>query len=137
MRARATSAAAPRAWVLEAAQVVRFGFVGVAATACHYALALALATAAGVPVQIAHIGGFLGAVPVSFLGHYHWTFKSSARYGRAARRFLAVAVGAFAVSAVVLQALAMLTTWEAWAAILVSVFVIPAASYVINRLFVF
>jgi len=65
------------------------------------------------------------------------TVKSSARYGQAARRFLAVAVSAFAVSAAVLQALAMLTSWEAWAAILVSVFVIPAASYVINRLFVF
>ena len=137
MQERARSVAVTRAWLAEGLQVGRFAVVGVAATLCHYAVAVALAGGAGAPVQVAHVAGFLSAVPVSFLGHYHWTFASRTRYARAARRFFAVAVAAFLVSAVVLQMLTRLATWDVAVEFLVCVLVIPAASYVINRMFVF
>jgi putative flippase GtrA len=126
-----------RAWFAEAARMLRFGVVGLTATATHYAVALALALGAGAPVQLAHVAGFLAAVPVSFLGHYHWTFRSRAGLGRAARRFVAVALGAFLTSAAVLEALTRLTAWGDAVGILIGVVVIPVASYVINRVFVF
>ena len=126
-----------RRWLPEAARLLRFGIVGVAATATHYAIALSMVAAAGLPAQIAHVTGFLGAVPVSFLGHYHWTFRSRTQYRRAAQRFVAIALGAFLVSMTLLEALTRLTMWHAGASILLSVLVIPVASYIINRLFVF
>lgn len=96
-----------------------------------------MVAAAGLPAQLAHVTGFLGAVPVSFLGHHHWTFRSRAHYWRAAQRFVAVALGAFLISMTLLEALMRLTVWHAGASILLSVRVIPVASYIINRVFVF
>ena len=126
-----------RGWRPEAARLLRFGVVGVAATVTHYAIALSLVALAGLPAQVAHIAGFLGAAPVSFFGHYHWTFGSRAGYGRAALRFVAIALGAFLISMALLEALERLTAWRAAASLFVSVLVIPIASYVLNRVFVF
>ena len=126
-----------QSWRPEAARLLRFVVVGVAATATHYAIALSMVTVAGFPTQIAHVTGFLCAVPVSFLGHYHWTFGSRVRYGRAALRFVAVALGAFLVSMASLEALERFVAWHAAASLLVCVLVIPIASYVLNRVFVF
>lgn len=124
-------------WRPEAGRLLRFGIVGVGATATHYAIALSIVAVAGLPAQIAHVMGFLGAMPVSFLGHFHWTFRSRARYWRAAQRFVAVAVAAFVLSAVLLETLTRLTAWHAAASILFSVLLIPIASYILNRVFVF
>jgi len=124
-------------WLHETARLLRFGIVGVVATLTHYVLALVMVAVAGLPAQAAHVMGFLAAVPVSFLGHYHWTFRSSVNYSRAARRFFAAAAGAFLVSAMLLEVLNRLTTWDVAATILVCVLVIPGVSYVINRVFVF
>jgi putative flippase GtrA len=126
-----------RGWRPEAARLLRFGVVGVAATVTHYAIALSLVAVAGLPAQIAHVAGFLGAAPVSFFGHYHWTFRSRAGYGRAALRFVGIALGAFLVSMALLEALERLTAWRAAASLFASVLVIPIASYVLNRAFVF
>jgi len=60
----------------EAARLLRFAVVGIAATATHHAIALVLVAAAGLPAPLAHLSGFRGAVPVSFLGHCRWTFRS-------------------------------------------------------------
>ena len=126
-----------RPWWREALQVLRFGIVGIAATATHYVIALLLATGGGAPAQIAHVTGFLAALPVSFFGHYHWTFRSRARVTRAAGRFAAVALGAFLASAMLLETLTRLTDWHVAASILFSVLLIPIASYILNRVFVF
>lgn len=124
-------------WHPEASRLLRFGVVGVVSTATHYVTALSLVAVAGLPIQIAHLAGFLCAVPVSFLGHYHWTFGSRVRYGRAALRFVAIALGAFVASMALLDALERLVAWRAAASLFVSLLVIPIASYVFNRVFVF
>lgn len=121
----------------EAGRVVRFGVVGILATACHYGVALGLAIALGAPAQLAHLAGFAAALPVSFLGHYHWSFKSTAAYPRAVGRFVAVALGAFLASAVGLEALSRLTDWDVAARLFVGVVLVPTASYLANRIFVF
>ena len=123
--------------LVEAQRLARFAVVGVAATLSHYAVALPLASGLGAPLQLAHVLGFLTAMPLSFLGHYHWTFKSAAGHYRAAVRFVAVATAAFLLSALALQTLSAFTAWEAAAKLLVCVLIIPVASYVLSRVFVF
>lgn len=136
-RPRAVAPAPVARLQAEAGRLVRFGVVGVAATGCHYLVALGLALGLGAPAQLAHVAGFATALPVSFFGHYHWSFKSAVAYGPAALRFVAVAVAAFAVSAVALEALGRLGDWDVAARLFVCVLLVPAASYALNRVFVF
>jgi putative flippase GtrA len=63
-------------------QYLRFGGVGLAATASHALLFALLIEALGWPALAANLAAFAGALLVSFAGHHCWTFGA----GRAHRR---------------------------------------------------
>lgn len=58
-----------------AAELFRFGVVGVAATVIHYILAVIAVEVIGLIPLIAHVIAFWCAFPVSFAGHMYWTFR--------------------------------------------------------------
>lgn len=80
------------------AQGLRFGLVGLAATAVHMLVGAALILGA-MPPLIANGLAFAVAFAVSFTGHFGFTFaESGARFAVALRRFAVVALGGFAVN---------------------------------------
>jgi putative flippase GtrA len=87
-------------------QLMRFGVVGGSGYVVNLAVFAAAVHALEVDYRLAAVIAFLVAVANNFAWNRAWTFR--ARDGRAsfqAPRFLAVSVGAFCASFVVLQAL--------------------------------
>lgn len=93
------------ATVALAIQAVVFGAVGLTASLTHFLAASALFSLAAVPIFYANVVGFSLAFLVSYLGHYHLSFRSTAPALSALARFLAVALIGFALNNVVLFAL--------------------------------
>lgn len=117
-------------------RIVRFAGIGGIATLVHFSVCLGVLYSLGADEQIANLAGFGVALSISFLGHYHFTFKSERGHAKALPRFLLVALCAYLVSAAVIALLASLSMSP-----LLQVFfgagVIPVASYFANRLLVF
>lgn len=125
-----------RAEVLTATEffkLFRFAVVGVLATIVHMGVAW-LADQAGLDPVMASITGFLPAAAVSYLGHYYFSFRSASSHKVALLRFIALSVGSFSISLLILSALEQVAPQ---AALLVSIAFIPAINFVISRLFVF
>jgi len=76
-----------------------FVLVGLGATAVHFFSVMGCVRWGGLPPEYANVIGWLLAFCVSFLGHYHATFRAAAApMGRAARRFFLVSALGFAVN---------------------------------------
>jgi putative flippase GtrA len=58
-------------------QYGRFGTVGAAATTLHAAMFAALIELAGISPLVANAVAFGVALPLSFVGHRHWTFRAA------------------------------------------------------------
>lgn len=71
-------------------QVVKFGFVGLAATVIHTVVLLFLVEKLGVGPVLASVPAFLTALLISFLINHHWTFVAKGAYGRYFSRYAAV-----------------------------------------------
>lgn len=120
----------------EARSIMRFGLVGLTATAAHLAIVFALVATTELAAIVMHVAGFLGAFSISFLGHYVYTFRSTKRLSTAAMRFVAVSCCALLAS----SAIAWLGTkvgLPQTVSLLVAAASVPAASYVASRELVF
>lgn len=115
---------------------LRFGLVGVLATAVHTGVALTALSLLHRPL-LSNLFGFLAAFVVSFLGHCLWTFKIEAGRWRAARRFFVVSGCSFLFSTVVLAACVASGLLPAFVSLLISIVVIPVCNYVAARLWAF
>lgn len=120
-----------------ATQAFRFAVVGLAATATHVVVALALAEAAGVTPFLANLCAFAVALGVSYAGNHAWTFAATGRHGRHFPRFVAVAVPALLLNQVIVY-----VTVERWdldfrIALVIVVLVVPVLSLILNRFWVF
>ncbi len=80
-------------------EVFFFGLVGVGASLTHFAVAVVLVEVLNSSISMANIVGFLGALPVSYLGHAFLTF-SARRYGRKADVTRQSAVRFFVLAAI-------------------------------------
>ncbi len=85
-----------------AIQAAVFGAVGLAASLTHFLVASALFSLAAIPIFFANVVGFSIAFLVSYMGHYHLSFRSTAPAISALSRFLAVALSGFALNNLVL-----------------------------------
>lgn len=121
----------------EALLFARFAVVGLAATAVHMLLALALLASGRVNPYWANLGGFAVAFFVSFAGQAFWTFRTSEALPRVAPRFLLSALTCAAVSSAVLHQLLHLLKLPERPALAGAVVFFAALSYGINRLWVF
>ena len=73
-------------------QILRFGLVGIAATATHAGVAVALVEAASVPFLWANALAYGCAVGVSYGGHRGWTFDARGAHKVQVPRFVVVSL---------------------------------------------
>jgi putative flippase GtrA len=116
---------------------VRFGAVGLAATAVHLALAFA-ARGLGAEVFLANVAGFLSGLAVSLAGHHHFSFQRRAPFRRSAMRFIPIAVLAFALNNGILATMLSLFGQRfADLSLAVAILAVPALSFVLARQFAY
>lgn len=120
----------------EAARIARFAAVGIAATLTHVAALAALVEGTGMDPVLANPLAVALAIPVSYAGHYFFTYRSTKAHGQTVLRFLAVALSSFLVSqAVVMAVEALGGPYQLAAAIFVVA--VPATNFVLFNLLVF
>ena len=81
-------------------RIIKFGLVGFLAMFTHWIIVLLLVQL-GLNPLLANVVGFLGAFPVSYSGHKHWTFKIpnySIDHRQSLQRFFMVATNSFVLN---------------------------------------
>lgn len=119
-----------------ALQGVRFGMVGLWATAV-YAVAAAILHAMGATPSLANALGYAIATAVSFLGHFYWTFGKNTGHGRALLRFITVSACGFLLSAIIMHVVTGTLGAPFWVALTAILAVVPGISWVLGRYWAF
>lgn len=118
----------------EIATASRFALVGLLATAVHLAVAGAwLALAPATPELLANLAAFAVAFQVSLVGHRRYSFRQRGDAGK----FLAVALGGFALNTGLLGALLAAGPIDGFAAIAISTLTVPVLTYLASRFWAF
>jgi putative flippase GtrA len=113
-------------------QALRFIVVGVLAAATHWLTAM-LAMQWIVPL-VANIVGFCCAFPVSFAGHFHWSFRGhGALWLHALPRFAGVALSSFAGNELLYAALLAWTPWHPGVSLVITLLVVAASTFALSR----
>lgn len=119
-------------------QLAWFVLVGCAAAATHWAAVVVLVSQAHLAPLLANVGGWAIAFGVSFLGHYHLTFKhQQAPLGQAARRFLAVSALGFALNEAAYAWLLHATPWRYDLVLAVVLVGVAALTFLLSRRWAF
>jgi putative flippase GtrA len=119
------------------AQLLRFGGVGLLATLSHVLVALAVERLAPVSAQGANLAGFAAGVAVSYAGHARVTFGAPLRSGPQFLRFVVLALVGLAVSSATVELVGRVLGLGFGMAMAVVAVVVPAASFLAMRLWVF
>lgn len=126
----------PTAWVETAGQMLRFGFVGIAATAVHTLVAVTyLANFSGGALP-ANLLGFIVAFFVSLSGNMLWVFPQQRHGGGVFGRFAAVSLLALAVTCTISWTMDQLR-FAPLLSLPVVLLAAPLVSFLGNRLWVF
>ena len=116
---------------------IRFGWVGVFATAIHMLILWALLSETFMPTMLANTIAFIISFGFSFLGHYFWTFNSPGSPYRVILRYSVVAGSTFTISTALLAVLLSLD-WATPKYIAVgSALVVPPITFLANRIWAF
>jgi putative flippase GtrA len=134
---RASTTVSVAAIRAELAILMRFASVGLVATLVHLAVSGATLGLAAVSAQVANGAGFAVAFCVSYLGHYHFTFRSDRAHRTSLSRFALVAVTGYAMSALALAALGAVPGLPELARLVLAIGVIPILNYVVSRVWVY
>lgn len=118
------------------AEICTFAAVGVCATATHYFTALALIEWFAFGVQLGNFFGFWTAFCVSYLGQSLLTFKARPSWVNLVQ-YLLLAGFNFCASALLLQFLTSVLSWNHRVSLLVVVAVLPLLSFVISKKIIF
>lgn len=121
----------------ELARIIRFGVVGLGATAAYAATAWSLTVMGRWPAVAASLSGWTVSTLLSYLGHRILTFRSAGRADQEVPRFAALAVGSLVL---VLALPAVLTDglgFDPAVAVGLACVIIPAASYAVMARLVF
>ncbi|NQY96288.1 MAG: GtrA family protein [Henriciella sp.] len=114
-------------------RLFRFGVIGVLATIVHAAILWILVETAGLRPSIATIFAFLGALNVSYFGHYYFTFRSTEPHRRALPGFVLTAVvGAFLTWLFFVIATEILS-WHYWIAFGITIVLVPLFVFFVSR----
>jgi putative flippase GtrA len=119
------------------AQLVRFGLVGGLATLVHVLAALSAQSLFHLSAQAANLVGFCVAVLVSYLGHLRFTFDVSDRSGAQFLRFVAMSGLSLMTSSATVWLIATRMGLGFGVAMAAVTIVVPAASFMVMRFWVF
>ncbi len=119
-------------------QLVRFGIVGVSASAVHFCVVVSLVELAALKPLVANIFAFFISFQVSYFGHSNWTFGETATLHRVALpRLLLVSVIAMAINETMFYFMMTFFQLPYPIALLVVLTTIPIVTFIINKLWVF
>ena len=85
-------------------QILKFGFVGLVATAIHTAMLLFLVEKLGMEPVLASVPAFLTALIISFVMNHRWTFMANGSYKRFFLRYAAVSVAGLILNIAIMYA---------------------------------
>jgi len=118
-------------------QLVRFSFVGAAATLMHLLVGVTLIHAGWVPT-IANAAAFSIAFFISFAGHFGYTFAAgSASIQASLVRFIAVALGGFAANEAIIAGLLIRHVLSPTSTLIVSTGLVAVATFALCRKWAF
>lgn len=113
-------------------QALRFILVGVGAALTHWLCAVLVLR--WLDPLLANVVGFGCAFPVSFIGHWRWSFRQQgARGAQALPRFAAVAVSGFAANELLLAGLLRGGWLPAQVALGLSLVLVALATFLLSR----
>lgn len=118
-------------------RLARFGIVGIAATIVHLSTVYLILENSSVNVIFSNGIGFATAFIVSFTGHYYWTFRSDRAVASAIKRFFLVSFGGFIANSICLEFLISSAFFSQFTSVFVSIFVIPIATFLLGKIWVF
>lgn len=116
---------------------IRFGLVGIFATAVHITIATLLLMHSEVNLIAVNTLAFLTAFGVSFLGNYLWTFRAPGSPRRAILRFFLIAVGAYAANTMLLLFLTSQRWLSTFESMIISATIVPIISFSLSRVWGF
>ncbi|YCM45861.1 GtrA family protein [Verrucomicrobiaceae bacterium 227] len=115
------------------AQASRFGFIGLAATALHFLLALILIKL-GIPPLVANFGAFCGAFVLSYLGHAHWSFRDQDHSRHSSlKRFLIISGMAFLINESLFALLLTRTSLPHESALALTLMTVAGATFLFSK----
>ena len=118
-------------------EILRFGVVGLIATATHFLVLWLSIEMAGAPKALANGLAFLVALSVTYLGQSRWVFRAARRNATRALRFIVTAVGGFIANVVIMAFAIGPLGWSYRAGFVAAVCIVPALSYLASRHWVF
>jgi putative flippase GtrA len=130
-------AAQPLSLATELGRVVRFGFVGVCATLVYAAASLVAIEVFRFSPVLASMLGYCFSMGISYLGHVYYSFRVEPKHRLFLWRFITIAALTFGIAAVLTVVLTENLRLSHRVTIMIISVVIPATSYLCNRLWVF
>lgn len=118
-------------------RLIRFGIVGLATAALYAAVVAAGLAWLSLPLAAAGALGYALAVPLNYLAHKRFTFRSDAAHGSALPRFCAVFCWGFTVNTVILHVARDLPTLGKLAAQAGAIVLMSGSTYAAMSLWVF
>jgi len=118
-------------------QMVKFGFVGLSATAIHTVMLLFLVEKLGVGPVLASIPAFLTALVISFLVNHHWTFAVKGAYGRYFSRYAAVSGTGLILNIAIMYGTVSLMHQSYVVGLGVVIIFVPLISFLLQRYWTF
>lgn len=120
-----------------AREVNLFIVVGVVATACNYAAAMAAQRYFAVGPLAAGVVGYASAVGVSYFGNALLTFRRPALHGPQFVRFMTISLAGLALNLALVFIGARLLGWPLWRALIPVVLIVPAVTFVMSKFWAF
>ena len=119
-------------------EILRFGAVGLAATAVHWAILSLAVETFGMPPSLANGTAFVCAAFVTYLGQSLWVFTARSRHGTMqVLRFAMSLVFGFAANVAIMAISVHVLDLPYQVGFLLTLVVVPALSFLVNRFWVF
>lgn len=118
-------------------QPVRFGLVGVTATAIHVIMLLLLVEKLALAPVLASVPSFLSALIVSYLANQRWTFLAHGNHGRHFPRYAAVSVAGLFLNIAIMYGTVSLMHMPYLIGLSIVVVVVPLISFLLQRYWAF
>jgi len=118
-------------------QLIRFGLVGVLATATQVLIGWLLVRGFGVAVVPANAAGFVAALTLSYFGQRNWTFRYRDAHLPAMSRFVTVSLAGFALSNLIIWYVVLRSAWPFEIALSLIVLTVPPFTWIMSRVWTF
>lgn len=118
-------------------QIMRFGLVGITATATHIIAILIMVEWSNIEPLTANFFAFSMALLISFTGNYHWTFNASDPYTESFPRFFTIALFGMGLNQTIMFIAVSMLNMDYRLGLVAVIMVVPAISFMANRKWAF